>query len=111
MSPGADWLDEIAGQRFDWTRISPGSMETELRPGLPCRIIAGEVDGHPVLYTAVGVNGRFHYWQMASLDRKSRRPLPKAEAFGRLWETLEFLTLVSQSEVRPAMIDWGREVA
>lgn len=111
MSTGSEWLDEIAGQRHDWTRISPDLVETELRPGVPCRIAAGEVGGHPVLYTAVGVNGTVHYWQVASIDYPARRPLPKTEALDRLWEILEVLAVVSRSDVRPALIDWSKETA
>lgn len=111
MSVGADWLDEITGDRSDWVRVGPGRIETELRPGLPCRIVASEVGGLPVLYMAVGTNGAVHYMQTASLDRESGRPLPKAEALRNLRDVLEVVSIASMSEVRPKMVDWSREVA
>ena len=41
MSAGAGWLDEISRERFDWARVGPHRIESELRPGLPCRIVGG----------------------------------------------------------------------
>ena len=111
MGAGAGWLDEISRERFDWARVGPHRIESELRPGLPCRIVAGEVGGLPVLYASIGVNGTLHYWQTASLDPDSRRPLSRSEALDHLWQVLDLVLIISRSEVRPEMVDWSREVA
>ena len=111
MSAGADWLDEIAGGRHNWTRVGPDRIETELNPGLPCRIVASEVGGHPVLYMAIGKNGTVQYVQTASLDRESGRPLPRAEAIRNLRQVIDVVSITSLSQVRPKLVDWSKEVA
>lgn len=111
MSGGADWLDEISEGRLDWVRVGPHRIESELRPGLPCWIMAGEADGLPVLYMAVGVNGTLHYWQTATVDQESRRPKPRAEAIRHVWQILDLVEVISRSEASPRLIDWSKEVA
>ena len=109
MSAGADWLDEISERRCEWVRTGPHRIESELRPGLPCWIVAGEVQGLPVLHMAVGVNGTLHYWQTATVDQESRRPLPRAEALRHVWQVLDIVEVVCRSEASPRLIDWSKE--
>lgn len=111
MSGDSGWLDEVVEGRLEWVRTGRDRIESELRPGLPCRIVAGEVDGFPVLYMAVGVNGTLHYWQTATVDQESRRPLPRTEALRHVWQVLDLVEVISRSEVNPRLIDWSKEVA
>lgn len=104
MNEGTDWLDEVRGQRYQWTSQGEAWLETELRPGLPCRIILGEAEGAPVLYAAIGVNGTARYWQWATLD-EAGRPLPRRRALERLWKVIELAQISSKSEVEHKLRD------
>lgn len=111
MDDGLAWLDELSRKTYEWVRIGPYRIETELRPGLPCKVMAGEADGQPVLYMAIGTNGTIHYWQTSTMDRETRRPLPKEEAFSRLLTIMELAAFVSMSKIRPALVDLSKEKA
>ena len=96
MEGAAAWLEEIAGSGYDWVGGGEDRIETELRPGLPCRITAREIDGHPVLYMAIGTNGTFHYWQTATIDPHTRLPLAKEQALGDLLMVMRLASIVSK---------------
>ena len=98
MNEGTDWLDEVGGQRYQWTRLGEAWLETEVRPGLPCRITLGEANGHPVLYAAIGVNGTSRFWQWATLD-DAGHPLPRTQAVEQLWKVMYLARLASISKV------------
>jgi len=109
MEGASVWLDEIAGSGYEWIRVGSDRIETELRPGLPCRITAREINGHPVLYMAVGTNGTFHYWQTATIDPQTRQPIPKDQALGDLFMVMRLAAIVSQFDASPKLIDWATE--
>ena len=104
MKEGTDWLDEVRGQRYQWTSQGETWLETKLGPGLPCRIILGEAEGAPVLYAAIGVNGTARYWQWATLD-EAGRPLPRMQAVERLWKVIELAQISSKSKVEHKLRD------
>lgn len=111
MDDRAAWLEELSSQVYKWVRIGPHRIETELRPGLPCRVMSGDSEGHPVLYMAIGTNGTIHYWQTSTVDRETGQPLPKEEAFDRLLTIMDLAAFVSKSKVRPVLVDLSREKA
>lgn len=104
MRVGTDWLDEIRAQRFEWIRVGPASLETMLRPDLPCRIMLESIGENPVLYVAIGTNCTVNYWQWATLDPSSSKPLPRAEALDRLWRFIDLAMITSKSKVRPKLL-------
>ena len=100
MGDGISWIDQIVeDSSHQWERIGPTYVSTMLRPNLPCRITAGEVDGQPVLYAAVGTNGTPRYWQWATLDQNSHQPLPQTEALRNLRRFLDLTLITSESEI------------
>ena len=100
MSEGECWVDEIVRNGpHEWERLGPFSTRSLLRPDLPCRILAGEKDGQPVLYVAIGTNGTPRYWQWATLDQKTRRPLPREKAMESLRKFVRSVLTVSESTV------------
>ena len=106
MEVGADWLDEIAADsRFAWARPTPTTLETELRPDLPCRVMMSSAGSDPVLYVAIGTNGTHNYWQWATLDRVTSEPLPKKEAIGGLMKIIDLTMITSRSSVVPKLLN------
>ena len=100
MSEGKDWVDEIVSEGPDqWERLGPLSTRSLLRPDLPCRILAREKDGLPVLYVAIGTNGTPRYWQWATLDQSTRQPLPKGKAMESLRRFVQSVLTVCESAV------------
>lgn len=100
MGDGSGWIDQIVeGSSYEWERTSPTYVQTMLGPQLPCRVSAGKVDGHPVLYVAIGINGTPRYWQWATLDQKTHQPLPKAKALHNLWRLINLVLITSESQV------------
>ena len=104
MENHSDWLDDISTEQYRWTRPTPALLETMLRPDLPCRIRLGTVGDHPVLYVAIGTNGTVHYWQWATLDRRTSEPLPKEEALSSLWKIIDLAMITSKSRVVPELL-------
>ena len=101
MDEGSRWIDGIVeSSPYEWERLGSSYARTMLRPDLPCRITASEVDSQLVLYVAVGTNGTPRYWQWATLDQRSRRPIPQVEALARLRRFLDLVMMVSESEVQ-----------
>ena len=100
MTNGTDWLDEIGTEKYEWTRLGPASLETMLRPGLPCWIMLESVGDHPVLYVAIGTNYTVNYWQWATLDRQTSEPLPKTVAIDHLWRIIDVAMTTSKKQNR-----------
>ena len=101
---GADWLDEAAAGKYHWTRIGPAGLETEVLPGLPCRVKLGWRREHPVLYAAIGINGSPDYWQWASVDRDTGEPMPKEKALARMRDVIELASITSQSRIKSQLL-------
>lgn len=105
MEGREDWLDEIsADQQYDWTRPTPATIETMLRPDLPCRIRQALVGAHPVLYVAIGTNGTHNYWQWATVDRLTSEPLPRKQALADFWRLTELAMITSKSRIVPRLM-------
>ena len=109
---GSDWLDEISSDgTYDWERYGDDHLQTRLRSDLPCRITVGRTADQPVLYMSIGTNGTARYWQWASLDRETGRPLPRSEAIRCLRQVMGFALVTSKSRFEPKLVDWSTEVA
>ena len=104
MEDRTDWLDEISSEQYRWTRPTPTLLETMLRPDLPCRIRLGAVGALPVLYVAIGTNGTVNYWQWATLDGRTSKPLPKEKALSSLWKVIDLALITSKSRVVPKLL-------
>lgn len=102
---GTDWLEEAAAGKYHWTRIGPAGLETEVLPGLPCRVKLGRRREHPVLYAAIGINGSPDYWQWASVDRDTGEPMPKEKALARLRDIIELATVTSKSGIKSRLLN------
>ena len=105
MSDQSQWLqDIIRDPDREWLEVNPWSAETMLAPGLPCRATVGGNEGQPVIYLSIGHNGTAHYWQWASLDQETWKPLPRKAALGN---TRRFIRLVLdriRSEIVPELL-------
>ena len=107
MDPRSDWIEDIVQNRtYEWSRIGQHRVETMLTPELPCQIAVGEKDREPVLYAAVGHNCTVHYWQWASVDQKSRKPLSRPRALDELWLFIDGAIERTRSEIVPKLAGW-----
>ena len=100
MSEGEHWVDEIVNEcTYEWERLNPLSTQSLLRPDLPCRILAREKDGQPILYVAIGTNGTPRHWQWATLDQRTRQPLPREKVMESLRRFVRSVLTVCESAV------------
>ena len=105
MNDPGSWLDDVKREMgSDWTRSAPHCVEGVLAPDLPCRIIAGEKKGLPVLYVAVGENCTANYWQWATVDQETLDPLPREAALRSLWRFFDLARKTARRVVLPELV-------
>lgn len=105
----SDWVENIVQDpRYEWTRTGRYRVDAMVATGVPCQVAVGEKNGQPVLYVTVGHNCTVHYWQWASVNHRTRDPLPRQEAFNETWLFIEDAVRRTRSEVVPQLRGWDR---
>ena len=94
----ASWLENISTDgRYEWRHAGTNALKTDIDGRLPCTAVVRETPDGTVLFAAIGRNGTVNYWQWASIDRETSKPIPKKEALRQFWHLLELTALTSKS--------------